>query len=112
MSSSSVCSHWRGSRRIRTWMANYAKWRGMRMWTWPTEVGDEHPDRAVADGVGDTGIESGGSQAGELAGASVEERAELRGLSRGVAELRGGSTKDSVSAGATAVGTFPLCENL
>src|SRR6266581_4317978 len=33
MSSSSVCSRWRGSLRIRTWMASCAKWRGMRTWT-------------------------------------------------------------------------------
>src|SRR5437762_882742 len=82
------------------------------MSAWPTEVGDEHPDRAIADGTGDAGTEGGGSKAGELTGTSVEERAELRGLSRRVAELRGGSTKDSVSAGATAVGPFPLCEKL
>ena len=38
-----------------------------------TEAGDEHSDRAVADGAGDAGIESGGSQAGKLTGTSVEE---------------------------------------
>ncbi len=30
------------------------------------------PDRAVGDGAGDTGLESGGSPAGELAETSVE----------------------------------------
>ena len=33
MSSSSACSRWRDSRRIRTWMASCARWRGMRTWT-------------------------------------------------------------------------------
>ena len=55
---------------------------GKRMSAWPTEVGDEHPDRAIADVTGDAGIESGGSQARKLTGTSIEARAELRGLSR------------------------------
>src|SRR2546422_7936484 len=59
------------------------------------EVGDDHSHRAAADSAGHLAVKSGGSKVGEFVGASVEERAQLRGLSGGVAELRGGRGRKS-----------------
>src|SRR5712691_3677522 len=76
------------------------------------EVGDDHSHRAAADSAGHLAVKSGGSKVGEFVGASVEERAQLRGLSGGVAELRGGGPARSLPAGTAPVGAPAVREDV
>jgi len=76
------------------------------------EVGDDHSHRAAADSAGHLEVKSGGSKVGEFVGASVEERAQLRGLSGGVAQLRGGGPAKSLPAGTAPVGAPAVREDV